>query len=230
VAPGGIEVDGMGLDSEWCADIVLRGTTADPRIGGVARVVPRQGFYDFAGSRFDITRGVIDFNENAPPDPQIDLLAETTAGPLTVQVRVGGSASRPDIAFSSTPSMPEEEILAQLLFGGSIANLSATDALQLGAALSSLRGGAGLDPINRLRKAVGLDRLRIVPADQALNHGTALALGKRFGRRFYAEIITDGRGYNATSVEFRITSWLSLLGTVSSLGRESVAAAYRKDY
>lgn len=230
VASSGIEVDGMGLDSEWSGDIVLRGTTSDPRIGGVARVVPRQGFYDFAGSRFDITRGVIDFNENAPPDPQIDLLAETVAGPLTVQVHVGGSASRPDITFSSTPSMPEEEILAQLLFGGSIANLSATDALQLGAALSSLRGGAGLDPINRLRKAVGLDRLRIVPADPALNHGTALALGKRFGRRFYAEIITDGRGYNATSLEFRITSWLSLLGTVSSLGRESVAAAYRKDY
>lgn len=230
VAPNGIEVDGMGLDSEWSADIVLRGTTSDPRIGGVARVVPRQGFYDFAGSRFNITRGVIDFNENAPPDPQIDLLAETVSGPLTVQVHVGGSASRPDVAFSSTPSMPEEEILAQLLFGGSIANLSATDALQLGAALSSLRGGAGLDPINRLRTAVGLDRLRIVPADQALNHGTALALGKRFGRRFYAEIITDGRGYNATSLEFRITSWLSLLGTVSSLGRESVAAAYRKDY
>ena len=229
-APGGIEVDGMGLDSEWSANIVLRGTTADPRIGGVARVVPRQGFYDFAGSRFDITRGVIDFNENSPPDPQIDLLAETTAGSLTVQVRVGGSASKPDITFSSTPSMPEEEILAQLLFGGSIANLSGTDALQLGAALSSLRGGAGLDPINRLRKAVGLDRLRIVPADPALNHGTALALGKRFGRRFYVEIITDGRGYNATSLEFRITSWLSLLGTVSSLGRESVAAAYHKDY
>jgi translocation and assembly module TamB len=229
-APGGIEVDGMGLDSEWSANLVLRGTTADPRIGGVARVVPRQGFYDFAGSRFDITRGVIDFNENSPPDPQIDLLAETTAGSLTVQVRVGGSASKPDITFSSTPSMPEEEILAQLLFGGSIANLSGTDALQLGAALSSLRGGAGLDPINRLRKAVGLDRLRIVPADPALNHGTALALGKRFGRRFYVEIITDGRGYNATSLEFRITSWLSLLGTVSSLGRESVAAAYHKDY
>jgi translocation and assembly module TamB len=229
-APGGIVVDGMGLDSEWSGDIVLRGTTSDPRIGGVVRVVPRQGFYDFAGSRFDITRGVIDFNESAPPDPQIDLLAETVSGPLTVQVHVGGSASRPDIAFSSTPAMPEEEILAQLLFGGSIANLSATDALQLGAALSSLRGGAGLDPINRLRKAVGLDRLRIVPADPALNHGTALALGKRFGRQFYAEIITDGRGYNATSLEFRITSWLSLLGTVSSLGRESVAAAYRKDY
>jgi translocation and assembly module TamB len=227
---GGIEVDGMGLDSEWSANIVLRGTTADPRIGGVARIVPRQGFYDFAGTRFDITRGVIDFNENSPPDPQIDLVAETTVSSLTVRVTVTGSSSKPQIAFTSTPSMPEEEILAHLLFGGSISNLSATDALQLGAAISSLRGGAGLDPINRLRKAIGLDRLRIVPADPALNHGTALALGKRFGHRFYAEIITDGRGYNATSLEFRITSWLSLLGTVSSLGRESVAAAYRKDY
>ena len=229
-ASSGIKVDGMGLDSEWSADVVLHGTTADPRIGGVARIVPRQGFYDFAGTRFDITRGVIDFNENAPPNPQIDLEAETTVNSLTVQVHVGGSASKPDITFTSTPSMPEEEVLAQLLFGGSISNLSATDALQLGAAVASLRGGSGLDPINRLRKAIGLDRLRIVPADPSQNQGTALGLGKRFGHRFYAEIITDGRGYNATSLEFRITSWLSLLGSVSSLGRETVAAAYHKDY
>ncbi|MBO0750127.1 MAG: translocation/assembly module TamB domain-containing protein, partial [Porphyrobacter sp.] len=185
---------------------------------------------DFAGTHFDITEGLVDFNENAPPDPQINLAAETTVNSLTVRVTVTGSASKPDITFSSTPSMPEEEILANLLFGGSISNLSATDALQLGAAVASLRGGAGLDPINRLRKAIGLDRLRIVPADPALNHGTALALGKNFGRKFYAEIVTDGRGYNATSLEFRITKWLSLLATVSSLGRESVAAAYHKDY
>jgi translocation and assembly module TamB len=227
---GGIKVDGMGLDSEWSADIKLRGTTADPRIGGVARVVPRQGFYSFAGTRFDITRGVIDFNEDAPPDPQIDLVAETDVNSLHVTVTVGGSASKPDITFASTPAMPEEEILAQLLFGGSISNLSGTDALQLAAAVSSLRGGAGLDPINKLRRAIGLDELRIVPADPALGHGTALLFGKRFHKRFIVEIVTDGRGYNATSVEFRITRWLSLLATISTLGRESAGVEYRKDY
>jgi translocation and assembly module TamB len=227
---GGIQVDGMGLDSEWSADLKLRGTTSDPRIGGVARVVPRQGHYDFAGTRFDITRGVIDFNENTPPDPQIDLVAETDVNSLHVTVTVGGSSSKPDITFASTPSMPEEEILAQLLFGGSIANLTATDALELGSAVASLRGGAGLDPINKLRRAVGLDELRIVPADPALDHGTALLFGKRIHRRFTVEIITDGRGYNATNLEFRITRWLSLLGTISSLGRESIGAQYRKDY
>jgi translocation and assembly module TamB len=229
-ARDGLEVDGMGLESEWSADIVLRGTTADPRIGGIARVVPRSSSYSFAGNRFDITRGLIDFDETAPPDPRLSILAETRADDLTVRVSISGSASQPDIQFGSTPSLPEEEILARLLFGGSIANLSATDALQLGSAIASLRGGSGMDPINRLREAVGLDRLRIVPADPALDRGTALALGKRFGRRFYAEIVTDGRGYNATSVEFRITSWLALLATISSLGRESVSLEYSRDY
>ncbi|MXO58056.1 DUF490 domain-containing protein [Altererythrobacter salegens] len=229
-APNQVKVDGMGLDSEWRANIRLRGTTSDPRIGGTATIVPRQGFYTFAGTRFDITRGIIDFDENVPPDPRIDLVAETEANGTSVAVNVGGRATQPEVTFSSSPSLPEEEILARLLFGGSISNLSATDALQLGAALASLRGGSGIDPINKLRQAVGLDRLRIVPADPSLDRGTALALGKRFGRKFYAEIITDGRGYTATEVEFRITSWLALLGTVSSLGRESASVEVSKDY
>lgn len=229
-APGGVEVDGMGLDSEWSADILLRGTTDNPRIGGEARVVPRQGFYSFAGVRFDITRGVIDFDENVPIDPRLDIRAETEVQDLSVTVTVRGNASRPEIVFSSNPALPEEELLARMLFGDGITNLSATDALQLGAAVASLRGGGGLDPINRLRESIGLDRLRIVPADPALDRGTAIALGKNFGRRFYAEVITDGRGYNASELEFRITSWLSLLASLNTIGRGSVAAEYSRDY
>ena len=229
-APGGVEVDGMGLDSEWSADILLRGTTDNPRIGGEARVVPRQGFYSFAGVRFEITRGVIDFDENVPPDPRLDIRAETDVQDLSVTVTVRGNASRPEIAFSSNPALPEEELLARMLFGDGITNLSATDALQLGAAVASLRGGGGMDPINRLRESIGLDRLRIVPADPALERGTAIALGKNFGRRFYAEIVTDGRGYNATELEFRVTSWLSLLASINTIGRGSVAAEYSRDY
>jgi translocation and assembly module TamB len=229
-APGGLEVDGMGLDSEWSGEIRLRGTTDDPRIGGEVRVVPRQGFYEFAGTRFEITRGVIDFDETGPINPRINIRAETEVDDLSVVVTVTGDSNQPVIDFSSNPALPEEELLARLLFGDSIANLSATDALQLGAAIASLRGGGGLDPINRLRTSIGLDRLRIVAADPALDRGTAIALGKNFGRRFYVELITDGRNYNATEAEFRITSWLSLLASVNTLGRNSVAAEYSRDY
>ena len=229
-APGGVEVDGMGLDSEWSADIRLRGTTENPRINGEARVIPRQGFYSFAGARFEITRGAILFSGETPPDPRLDIRAETDVEGLNVVVTVTGNSSRPEIAFSSIPALPEEELLARMLFGDGVSSLSATDALQLGAAVASLRGGGGMDPINRLRTSIGLDRLRIVPADPALDRRTAIALGKNFGRRFYGELITDGQGYSATEVEFRVTSWLSLLASVSTIGRQSVRAEYRRDY
>ncbi len=223
-----IDVDGMGLDSEWGADIRLRGTTDDPRIGGEARVV--RGDYTFAGTRFELSRGMIEFDVTRPIDPSLDIRAESERDGIEVEVRVVGSSEEPEITFSSNPALPEEEILARLLFGGSITNLSATDALQLGAAVASLRGGGGMDPINQLRSAIGLDRLRIVSADPALDRGTGIALGKNFGRRFYVEIITDGRGYSATEVEFRITSWLALLASVSTIGRESVVAEISRDY
>ena len=223
-----IDVDGMGLDSEWGADIRLRGTTADPRIGGEAQVV--RGSYSFAGTRFELTRGEIDFDETVPIDPRLNIEANTDKDGLDVTVNVTGNALKPEVTFSSTPALPEEEILSRLLFGGSITSLSATDALQLGTALANLRGGSGIDPINQLRSAIGLDRLRIVGADPALDRGTGVAVGKNIGRRFYVEIITDGRGYSATSVEFRITSWLALLASVSTVGRESALLEISRDY
>ncbi|MGN6495997.1 MAG: translocation/assembly module TamB domain-containing protein, partial [Tsuneonella sp.] len=202
--------------------------TDAPRIGGEANMV--RGSYSFAGTRFDLTRGRINFDDNVPIDPRLDIAAESKQNGIDVVVKVQGSAQEPEISFISNPSLPEEEILARLLFGGSITNLSATDVLQLGAAVASLRGGGGMDPINKLRTAIGLDRLRIVSADPAIGRGTGIALGKNIGRRFYVEIITDGRGYSATQLEFRVTSWLSLLASVSTIGRDSIVAQVSKDY
>ena len=101
-------------------------------------------------------------------------------------------------------------------------------------AVASLRssggGGLNLDPINAVRKAVHLDRLRIVPADVTTGQKTSVAAGKYIGRRTYVELITDGAGYSATSVEFRITRWLSLLSTISTIGRQSAGVRVSKDY
>ena len=206
----------------------MRGTTQEMRIGGEANLI--RGDYTFAGARFEVTRGRIEFDESRAIDPRLDIVAETDNNGIDVTVSVQGNAQQPEITFSSNPSLPEEEILSRLLFGGSITSLSATDALQLGAAVASLRGGGGLDPINQLRSAIGLDRLRIVSADPVLDRGTSIALGKNIGRRFYVELITDGRGYSATDAEFRITSWLSLLATVSTVGRNGVSVEASRDY
>ena len=228
-APSRVRVEGMGLDSEWGIDIALRGTVDDPRIGGTANLV--RGDYTFAGTEFELTRGRIVFDQSGPIDPQLDITAETVRSGTNVGIGITGNAMAPQIAFSSTPPLPDEEILSRLLFGGPVTSLSATDALQLAAALASLQGGGGgLDPIGSLRSSIGLDQLRIIAADPIIGRETSVALGKNITRKFYVELITDGRDYNATQVEYRITNWLVLLGLVSTIGRDSVLAQVRKDY
>lgn len=222
-------VTGLGLDSEWQANLHIGGAVLNPEIVGSASLV--RGGYEFAGRRFDLDRGEIRFTGDAPPDPVLDISALANVSGLNATIRVTGTGLRPDISFTSIPALPEDELLARLLFGTSITNLSAPEAVQLAAAVAALNSpGGGLNPINFVRKATGLDRLRILPADVATGIGTSVAAGKYIGRRTYVEVISDGAGYSATRVEFQITRWLSLLSSVSTIGRQSVNVRVSKDY
>ncbi|MEA2999920.1 MAG: translocation and assembly module TamB [Sphingomonadales bacterium] len=228
-APNRLMVAGLGINSEWSAALKIGGTVTEPRIDGRATLI--RGTYDFAGRRFDLERGIIRFMGESPVNPVLDITAEGGVQGLNAVIRVTGRGMRPEIAFSSTPALPQDELLSRLLFGTSITNLSAPEALQLAAAVASLNSSGGyLDPINAVRAATGLDRLRIVPADITTGQGTAIAAGKYFGRRVYVEVVTDARGYSATTVEFQITRWLALLSSVSTIGRESVNVRVSKDY
>jgi translocation and assembly module TamB len=225
-----LAVTGLGLDSEWRASLAIKGTVENPAITGRADLV--RGGYEFAGRRFDLERGTIRFLGEAPPDPVLDIAARASVQGLNATIQVTGTGLRPEIQFSSVPALPEDELLSRLLFGTSITNLSAPEALQLAAAVASLRngGGEGLNPINAVRRVAGLDRLRILPADVTTGQGTSIAAGKYITRRTYVELITDGQGYSATRVEYQITRWLSLLSSVSTIGRQSVNVRVSKDY
>jgi translocation and assembly module TamB len=227
--PGGVLVTGLGLNSEWAADLEIGGEPQNPVIRGRATLV--RGDYEFAGREFDLERGVIRFGGETPANPALDIQADANASGLNAAIRVTGTALRPQIAFSSTPALPQDELLSRLLFGTSITNLSAPEALQLAAAVAALQNGdAGLNPINAVRRAAGLDRLRILPADPQTGQGTAVAAGKYVTRRLYAEIVTDGQGYSATRVEFQVTRWLSILSSISTLGRQSGNVRISRDY
>jgi translocation and assembly module TamB len=228
-APGRMMVNGLGMNSEWRANVRVGGSVTEPAITGPAELL--RGTYDFAGRRFDLIRGNIRFGGEAPVNPQLDIAAEARVRGLSAQIRVSGRSQRPEIAFTSTPALPQDELLSRILFGTSITNLSAPEAVQLAAAIASLNDPrGGLDPINALRRSVGLDRLRILPADVTQGIGTQFAAGKYLGRRVYVEVVTDGRGYSATTVEYQITRWLSILSSISTIGRESVNVRVSRDY
>jgi len=225
-----IYVSGMGLESEWELNLHIGGTSTAPAISGGLDLV--RGTYSFAGKRFDVTKGQIRFRGGALTDPDINIQATTTTNGITAIIAIGGTGNHPQITFTSTPTLPQDEVLSRLLFGASPANLSATEALQLASALNSLRGssGGGLNPLGKLRSATGFDRLRILGADQATGRGTSLAAGKYITKDIYVEIITDAKGMTATQIEVSLTKALSLLSSAGSFGGSNASLRYSKDY
>ena len=223
-----IFVSGMGLESEWSARLRVTGTTKDPRIVGTMKVV--RGNYTFAGRSFDIDNGTITFDGGPVTDPEINLTASASVQDVEGIIKVTGSAERPSIAFSSTPALPQDEILSRMLFGESVANISPTEALQLASAVNGLNGGSDyLNPLGALQSATGIDRLRVIGADTSTGRGTSVAAGKYLTNNVYVEIVTDAKGFTATQLEVALSRSLSILSTTGNAGT-GASVRYSKDY
>jgi translocation and assembly module TamB len=229
IAPEKLYVSGMGLESEWRADFTIAGTSSAPSLSGEVELI--RGTLGFAGKSFELTEGLVSFNGGKTIDPTVRIVATEDVEDVTVNVNVGGRAMNPEITFTSTPSLPQDELMSRILFGSSVANLSAIQAVQLASSLNSLRGsGGGLNPLGKLRSAAGIDRLRILGADETTGRGTALAAGQYLTDDIYVELITDARGFTATQLEVSLNKWLSVLSQAGGSGVNSVSARVKKNY
>jgi translocation and assembly module TamB len=228
-APDELYVSGMGLESEWGANLRITGTSDAPRIAGDLELV--RGTLGFAGRSFELESGRISFNGGPATNPSLRVAAASEVDGTTVRVNVRGTGENPEITFSSTPALPQDEIMARILFGNSIGELTAIQAVQLAASLNTLRGGAGgLNPLGVLQSATGLDRLRLLGADETTGREMAVAFGQYITNDVYVEIVTDARGYTATQLEISLTPALSVLSQISSGGQSNVNVRYKKDY
>jgi translocation and assembly module TamB len=229
VAPGELFVTGMGLESEWRANLAVSGTSQNPRVAGTVDLV--RGTLDFAGRSFELQEGRIRFNGGPTGDATVALSATETIEDVEVSVNITGSALDPRVTFTSSPGLPQDEIVSRILFGSSVGSLSAIQAVQLAASLNSLRGtGGGLNPLGKLRSATGFDRLRILGPDDTQGRGAALAAGKYISDNIYLEVVTDARGFTATQLEVTLSRSLSILSQAGGSGSTNVNLRYRKTY
>ena len=173
-----------GINSHWTTNLQVGGLADAPRFTGRAELV--RGDYDFAGRNFRLDRGTIRFRGESPLDPQLDIRASAQVQGLDANVLVQGTGLKPEITFASTPPLPQDELLSRILFGTSITNLSAPEALQLASAVAALQSGSGsLDPINALAKG---DRAR-PSAHRARGHCDGTENGDRRGQVHHAQIV-----------------------------------------
>ena len=239
-ASRGVFVKGKGLNLELSLDAHVTGSLTAPQLSGRANVV--LGSYDFAGKRFDFDqRGYVTLATRTD-QIRLDLTATREDPTLTAVVKVSGTAAKPDISLSSTPVLPQDEVLSQVLFGSSAAQLSGAQAAELASALASLTGGGGFDFLGRLRQFAGLDRLALgqsttavvsngkVVSGSSSNGGASVSGGKYVGDNVYVELTGGGRTGPSASVEWRVTRAFSILSQVGTQGDAQLSIQFRHNY
>ena len=222
-SPGGdVRVVGRGLNVEMNVDARVTGTISRPVLTGTARVV--RGDYDFAGKRFVFDeRGTVSLSTN-PELIRLNLTATREDPALTATIRVTGTAARPEILLTSTPALPQDEILSQVLFGRSASQLSAFEAAQLASGVAALAGGGGFDVIGNLRELAGLDRLSF--GGEA--SGLTVAGGRYISDDVYLEIIGGGENGAAVNVEWQVRRNLTVSSKFGGQGDASLSIRWRR--
>ncbi len=223
-APRRIMVFGRGLDTEWGANLRVTGPVSDPSIAGTATLV--RGDLDLAGRRFAFDTGTITLNGPIRL-ARIDIAADRSTADITASVRISGTPVEPKFVLESSPALPQDEILARVLFGRSVTQLSGFEAAQLAAGLAQLAGGqAGFDPVGLVRKATGLDRVTF----GAENGIASVSAGKYIAEDVYLQVGAGGSGGVGAEVEWEPTDGLSISSSADGNGDTKLAVRWKKDY
>jgi len=219
-APGRLFVRGRGLDAELAGALKIGGDTASPRIFGTLTM--RHGSLSLAGQTLDIRSGEVDFDAGglqARLDPALDFVAETSSNGVTATLKVSGTASAPQVSLSSTPELPQDEILARLLFQQSVKQLTPLQLAQIAQAIAALGGiGSGFDPVGVLRRSLGLDRLAVgsAPGAEGGTNQTTVEAGKYVTRDIYIGAVQNVSGGTRVVGEVNITKNLKAQASVSA--------------
>ena len=222
-APGRIFVRGRGLDAELGGNLLITGDTNN--IISAGRFDLERGRLDILGKRFDLVEGSAKFQGDFIPYIRFVSTTSTTTG--TASVIVEGPADAPEVTFESSPAGPQDEVLAQLLFGRNLSEISAFQALQLANAVATLAGRGGNGVVGNLRDRFGLDDLDVTTTDEG---ETALRVGKYLTDNVYTDVTAASDGTGEVSLNIDLTPNLKGKATLGSDGNSSLGLFFEKDY
>lgn len=223
-APGRIFVRGRGLDAELEGNLRIAGTTDNPQAVGAFNL--RRGQLDILTRRMLFSTGTATFSGSFTP--VINFVATTTVASTQINVRVSGEASDPEISFTSSPERPQDEVLALLLFGKSVGNLSAIQVAQLAAAIRTLTGGSDNGPLAQIRRSLGLDAIDI---NTDSDGETSVSVGKYINENIYLGV-EQGTGSDSSRVQVDIDldRGLKLRGEVGADGSSKAGIFFEREY
>jgi translocation and assembly module TamB len=223
-APNQIFIRGRGLDAEVGGSVRLTGPVDN--IQPVGSFEMTRGRLAILGQRITFETGSVTLLGNL--DPSLNFVARTEGDGITVFVTISGRISDLDISFTSNPALPQDEVLARLIFNRSVGELTPLQVARLAAAAAELAGGGeGGGLLGSLREGTGLADLDIV-TDEEGNVG--LAAGTYIQDNVYLGVQTGTGGQSRVTINLDVTNDLKITGAAGADGDSSLGIFYERDY
>jgi len=208
-------------------DLTISGPAANPVITG--EIDTLSGTFFFQDRDFKVVRGRLSFFNPLVIDPYIDFQGETYVKDYHVVFNLTGLISNLKPEFSSSPPLPQEEILSLLALGESYQRRYSLDSSQMSTA-SLITSQLARGPENLL----SLDSLRLDPFIMgSTSEMTArLTVGKRLSRNFsivYSTNLATQRE-EIVRLEWELSGDLSLVAIRDEVGRISIDFKIRKRF
>jgi translocation and assembly module TamB len=223
-SPSQIYVRGRGIDAELGGSVTIKGTAAAPVVSGGFTM--RRGRLTILNRRLNFTdKSRITFAGNLTP--ALDMEASSTVGSTTLTVDVAGLVTDPAITFSSSPALPQDEVLAQLIFGQSMSKLSPVQIAQLADAVSQLSGGHSTSLFEGLRNQLGVDDLDISTDEKGQ---TSVSVGRYLNERTYFELQQGGAAGAKAIINLDVGRGVKLRGAAGGNGAGEAGIVYEHEY
>lgn len=227
-APNQIFVRGRGLDAEFGGDLSVTGFANRPVISG--QFTSRRGSFALLDRALKLNKAELRFAGSIPPSPFLAVDASTKAQNTTITVDLSGPALTPALTLSSNPVLPQDEVLALLLFGRQLQTISPFQAIKLAQAARTLAGLDGGEPgiLDKARNALGLDALSVGTAD---DNSMTISTGKYITDRVYVEVQEGARAEDKQiKTQIELTPAISGNTTIDGNANQGVGLGWRHDY
>ncbi|WP_273759036.1 translocation/assembly module TamB domain-containing protein [Bartonella sp. ML70XJBT.G] len=216
-------VRGRGLDTELGGRINIAGPLHDVHPVGEFQMI--RGRFDILSQRLNFDQGQASFSGSL--NPTVYFVANKDSSDIRVTVTVSGTIDNLDVNFSSQPNLPQDEILARLIFNRSLNELSPFQIAQLAAAAADLAGASNTSLLNTLRAKIGLDDLDVVVDEKG---NTGLRIGRYIHNNIYLGFEAGSDGATKGTINLDISRHLKAKGAIGNEKNSSVGIFYERDY
>ncbi|MBS0367383.1 MAG: translocation/assembly module TamB domain-containing protein [Proteobacteria bacterium] len=169
-----VHVESLGLSAKLAGGLLIQ-SGADAITRGTGEVDIESGKYSAYARQLDIDEGHLYFNGGPIDNPGIMVRAKKVFPDVTAFLLVRGTLAQPQMSFSSSPPLPQSQIVSLILAGGSLESTQAHGAnVALGQGVAMLAQQYG--------GALGIQDAGL---ESDINNETSVVFGRYLSPRLY---------------------------------------------